>query len=44
MSIRAREVFELQFAAEKVCGDMAAHFEHIAGLYQPTSVESEGAA
>jgi glycosyltransferase involved in cell wall biosynthesis len=44
MSIRAREVIALQFAAEKVCGDMAAHFEHIAGLYHPAPVESESAA
>ena len=44
MSIRAREVFELQFAAEKVCGDMAAHFEHIAGLYQPAPAEIDSAA
>ncbi|MBV8674322.1 MAG: glycosyltransferase family 4 protein [Acidobacteriaceae bacterium] len=44
MSIRAREVFALQFAAEKVCGDMADHFEHIAGLNHPAPIESESVA
>jgi glycosyltransferase involved in cell wall biosynthesis len=34
MSIRTRKVFEQQFAAEKVCGAMAAHFEHIARAFR----------
>jgi hypothetical protein len=34
MSHLARNVFVQQFAAEKVCGAMAAHFEHIAALYR----------
>ena len=44
MSIRARQVFELQFAAEKVCGDMADHFELIADLYHPVPTENESVA
>ena len=44
MSLQARKVFGQQFAAEKVCGAMAAHFEHVARAFRGAPEEIPSAA